>query len=111
MMKRTKIIINYRKDLVDNLQHIQKDQILATIKFWRQLTNDIFATYTSFCKFHMCKGTLVYKFLLKSSLEGVVLDYKNPLRIIQKLLLSLLSYLRYLAKQTFKNPRYSNFSQ
>ena len=81
------------------------------MKSWRQLTNDIVATYTSFCKFHMCKGTLVYKFLLKSSLEGVVLDYKNPLRIIQKLLLSLLSYLRYLAKQTFKTPRYFSQSQ
>ena len=85
-MKKTKIIINHRKDLVDNLQHVQKDQILATVKFWRQLTNNIIAPYTSFCKFHMCKGTLVYKFPLKSSLEGVVLDYKKSTKNYTKIL-------------------------
>ena len=45
-----------------------------------------------------------FDFSLKSSVGGIVLDYKNPLRIIQKHFHFNLRYNFVSVKQTFKTP-------
>ena len=106
---------NYRKQSSMKIGFLAIDyfwqlQILAIFNFWRQTMENFWRQNKKnsrliifFCKFYTCKGIVVQLGLYhsKSSVGVGMLDYKNPLRIIQKTFAFRISLL---VKQTFKKP-------